>query len=1104
MKPKKLKTGRVRSNKYDKLSRWWNKHEDEVEKIFADAKDPKIFRATLERLYEKLHRRNIFLGTKTQFWEIVYGRAKRRTHRKGKRKGQSWYENKRHEKPSEIPGDNWLERNRKKFVESVKKAAAEGMLLENLLKEWKKRNSPHQNISNFSNLIIRATGKRYSDWCKELQLSWKEEGLTDRIIQLIRNGLLLKENGLAEIVKMLNDEFFKPPKKQMTVEDLQSRLDEFVWIFEVLNLMKETVKHDLPVEEFLKHCQYIPPAMAKKKRRELTGATKRKSPATNFAAGMGRIASAMRVKGSDRFKLPENSFDKPLTISVKNDRWSVSFLNGVNLGIPYAPLIQENPARRALSNAERSGDAAVIITNLLDMETKKAAGPAKAFRDLMSGRNVNPENLDSDYAPEAERILRDKPFNEMIYQTTEELFVDSMQGWHKVAVTPKNNKPEFSGPIFIVLGYKEEDIVCTAAYWEANYWTRRKQSKLQVEIRVLKSALVLAQRELEDLLEGREPQRRRSSRRSEKELRDQIRRLEAQLAIKEKQLARTIVSNIDPGELKRYYQAALAFVVRQIEEAIPNSRVIGMGTTIVKAGDETIEVHLPKHARVTDTLLSDYTRTCGPKILRSQMASTVVICHPYALNYRMTARENDRNGQRRSSQVFVAPITVDESYLRGMARHRLRSMHPIVQWLNSEQAQAGLMRLEYNNGMTNPIDMSIPFLSQRAVAPRAGVIGFDSKFIWLMAATDTHVGASHREPINTGTGQIIGVTEAVIEMMRRSGLCEEGKLPIHMFVMNDDATHGHHFDNHQQPHPEKMPYKEIERYLREKSNQAASTKDPEELRKILGEVQLFAQKQYWRKGEFWVQDQVIGVLDSLIEPTLDFFNALLCRGTKAGLILKGMSDFSGVAYDSRDIGLIDLGSGNHFKNTVEGAMTEGFIYARHLRARLLGYPRWKALGEEKLAKLVRAPLYSNRFMAWGTVQAPGGYEWALDLRDTVTRMGSWGDTLLGVVRNDLQRGNYSRIMNDRKTVKVYGDKHFFGTVETPYALYHMSGPDVPTDLYGELGFPPNNTGVSFIGLPEKGPDSGPVLIRTLRYEFIRNFFEQKRSFDWEVFLPNPL
>ena len=142
-------------------------------------------------------------------------------------------------------------------------------------------------------------------------------------------------------------------------------------------------------------------------------------------------------------------------------------------------------------------------------------------------------------------------------------------------------------------------------------------------------------------------------------------------------------------------------------------------------------------------------------------------------------------------------------------------------------------------------------------------------------------------------------------------------------------------------------------------------------------------------------------------------------------------------------------------------------------------------------------------IGWGTIQAGKGYLWTIELRDSPTRLSSWGDTLLGWVRNDIKRANYSRFFDKGKTVKITGDKHFVGSVDTDWAFYHMCPAGTHTDTYGERGFPPNNTGVSFVGMPVNGPASGPMLVRTLRYDFLVKYFEKPFDFDWERFLPNP-
>ncbi len=95
-------------------------------------------------------------------------------------------------------------------------------------------------------------------------------------------------------------------------------------------------------------------------------------------------------------------------------------------------------------------------------------------------------------------------------------------------------------------------------------------------------------------------------------------------------------------------------------------------------------------------------------------------------------------------------------------------------------------------------------------------------------------------------------------------------------------------------------------------------------------------------------------------------------------------------------------------------------------------------------------------------------------------------------------------LTGRKTIKIYGDKHFQTAAKTDHTFYLMGAPGTSTDLYGHRGFPPNNTGISFLGIPADGPDSGPILVRGLHIEHIRRYFEKPYTFDWTSFLPNPV
>ena len=919
-------------------------------------------------------------------------------------------------------------------------------------------------------------------------------GLIERLTVLIREGALVRgDQGIEYIQKTLTEEFkvqIEASGKRLTKASILRKLSEVIWTPEIKKLLEEVVRNHKPIDEFLKHCPFIPRNIAAREYKHLAGTSSRQHPEM-FHAGFGRIASAMQDTDFGSFQLPENSFSKPFEIDFADGK-SVAIPNGINLGIPYGGLIKDNPARRALEDAECRGDAAVILTNFLDIDVHKAGGVASVFRALASGRNVSVENLVDSYRTKARFILDQRPVGGIVYQTTEEMFLDSLGGWAKIATTPKGT-PEFSGPIFIVLGYKEQEFIAAAAYWEANYWTIKNQHDLDVEISLAKRALAVA-------LEGG----------GEKDIAKARQALEEFL----NERARTIMSNIQPEEWQRYYRQVFAYFVKKLEKTIPHSKVIGIGITYIKLHDKIVEIYIPSHTRVTDKLLANYTKSYGPKVLRSTMADVVVICHPYSLNFRSTVRENDKKGKRGSSEVVTAPITVDEDYLRGVFDDTVRALHPIVKVVKNEQFSAGMLRLEYINDTLHPVCFSIPSLGKKSNGKSNGkacsaTARYDTKFIWIMVSTDPHFGSPTRERFQIADGRYVGSTEAAIEMIRRAGLCQGDGLPIHMFVMNDDPTQGHHFPIEQQPHPKKVSYKVIEEYAMRQLDAAKAAQNAKDVQAILQNFTKVALEQFLLQGEIWTQSQMLWLIEELFEGNLDFFSGVLLRGLKADLRIRGGSEFAPTtedfAHDTRDIGLINIGTGNHFQKSVNGELTEGVIYVKMLQALLRTLPPWNNQGA-LLDRLVCAPLYGDLFVGYGAVQTPDGYPWVFDLRSTPAKMQGWEDPLMGWVSIDLRRGNYSRIMDIGKTIKICGDKHFFATVNTSYALYHMSGPDTATDKFAEWagGFPPNNTGVSFVGLPVDGPNSGPIIVRTLRYDRIRDYFEGKdNNFDWEAFLPNP-
>lgn len=918
--------------------------------------------------------------------------------------------------------------------------------------------------------------------------TWKIFGLVQRIEELIYDGTF-KNKGIDHLYEVIKEEFaeyLKKPEYNLDKRNFQRKILELVWTFKVLAEIKTAVRHRLEMDKVYSAVSYIPYELFVRKWNQLHGNTagRKGLSSTGFVRGILRLGEEISEMSGEPLRFETGTFTKPFEIqSNNNGNSAVTFLNGVNLGVPYSSVMAENPARQPLEIASYYKHSAVILTNILDIDTKKAAGPIKVLRALLSGRNVNPDDLDRDYAEKAKRIIEKQPHNEIMFQTTAELFTESMRGWSKIVGTKKN--PTFNGQILIVLGYRDEEIIAAGAYWEELYFMRRIQNELNVQKRLLEIQIAHATAQKDYSLAGR---------------------LRKDLESVSNELARTAASNIASQEHKRYYYKVMRFVIKKIEETIPNSKVIGIGSTFARNNGQMIEINIPRNDDPSDELLADYCNSYGPKVLRERMADDVVICHPFAVNYRSTERQVDADGKRGSAQVFVAPIAVDKRFIRGVLRDTIRKVHKLSNAMLSEQFESGVLTLKMVDGKFQPVVWSTESLqefSKKIKESKArGITVPKPKYIWVEEITDTHIGSPSREIISMPNGKIVGITEASFKMMERDGLFKNDAMPVHSVTMNDDGVHGHHYENHKQPDPRAMNYTQIQNKLMEMSDRAMDESNPDKLRLYFEKARRFMLTQLWYRGIHWAQDQIEEAIDSLVLEGVDFFDAVLRRAKKSGLVVKGVSDFSGVDFDRRDVGIISDGTGNHILKTTDKTVTEGFIYARLLKAKLLALSHW-ASQPEWIEHSVKSPLFGNQYIAWGTFQVPGGYEYGIDFRDTPTGQGvNWGDTLLNMVRNDIRRGNYNRIMNHRMTLKTVGDKHFAGTVITGYAAYHSSGADVHTDQYGELGFPPNSSGVSFVGLPAEGPQSAPILVRVLPADQIHKFIKEGAKLDWESFLPN--
>jgi len=917
---------------------------------------------------------------------------------------------------------------------------------------------------------------------------WDVDGLEKHIASLVHQGVLNKQT-VDELWAKVKKDFsveLKEKGRRLTKKIFAEKVEELIWTKETLRSLEDAERFGVDASSFHSMHPHISLVRIEKKVRELRGVSRTVSDkeAAQAQAGVNRLTYDLASQKD--MPLPSTTFEKPFVISVKNKKhWIIAPANAPHVGLVHNRIIEENPLRCQLEKAEETGVDAVLFTGgLFFLDAKQAAGYTKAHKALLSGSNFNDAVLSPLYQEKARRIKesrksgKGKDFGkEMAYVTLTERFMNLLGGFKKIVLRP-DGTPEYNGPSYVVFGGNEEELVEATAYAEYSYWTRYNQQRIAAIIRML-------------------------NRKKEKTTAD-----EKQILQLEDERRRTIVSNVEDEEVQWYVNKVRSFFIQKVEETIPNSKVIGAGKTYVRCGNKVIAIEQWRSATVSDGVLNDYIlKATGNQALAKTLPDAVLLCHPYSLRADYAVAERSFEGKRKSSQIFQLPCILDKDFLRKKLRNMVRKKSPIENLIQHEQFEPGAEHLVCSNDMMNMESLGLPFLKNTTATRRKerkaiAELRKEQEYIYLFVETDTHWGHPWKTfYYDRQNHQMLGCSGAIIEMMRREGLMEKGKLPLHGFHLLDDGVQGHHFATQSQPHQHKLPFIEAERHYNALLEKAKKDGSPKAMMGALETMRDSALKQLRLGGEHWTQSQLQEYCDRFLDQNTDFFGNLLLRSQKSGVIYRGVGHYLGEDYDTRDIGPITLGNGNHMASTVEREVTEGFVYRMHL-APLMQHHSYCSSFEDKVGSLIKSPLDGNEHIGLGTVSVGGMYEWGLSLRSNPARKSGMGDPLRNMAKNVQQRGDFPLFLAGRYVVWISGDIHRYGKILIPGAAILSCASGTDSDPYGQRGFSLNNTGNMIVGLPAGGPGSGPIRVLTFRHDWIEEYFEKPRKINWDLILPN--
>ncbi len=776
---------------------------------------------------------------------------------------------------------------------------------------------------------------------------------------------------------------------------------------------------------------------------------------------------------------------------VKSDKLKVAVISGLQFGLPYDADIYRNLTRCGFSAARKlECDALVIGGGLLHMELKKRSGPNRLVNDVLSGNDIDFESFAEDYQAEAKMIAESGSLDP-IFQTVEEEFLNVLlRGLYKVTRRPRREGVgtvnEFDKPVYVILNANDLEIPKAAAHFHLLYKQMQRHHEALALVRSTAKEVAVYEKLI---LSGNVKNRRKS----EADLK------EAKLALARATAAasRFRMSNLHRAQNKKVLKRAISYVVQRIEETIPNCTVIASGGAFVRFGSNHHIVHfISAQKSVHIKRLKSY----GPDQRRDELADLTVSMQPGAVYPRKGSRENYKIEGKLlgTASFFEAPILVDQFPILE-ALEGFDARMPVVSAVKDEMFQGGMSTISLDNRFMPNAEMLMTETVRYNGQPK--VSRTPPKYVYEALWTDPHLGAANRNWLRTREGVPIGIFEAGFELMSRSGMDRNGRAHVFGVTVADDATQGNHFGTHLRPHHNQRTGAELLFQTQDelKKIEGSNAKDREAakeklLREYMYQLGMFHPPHHWGTQ--------LKELYTVLDRYQHVFKGMLLRAKDSDVIVRGISHYSGYAKDARDVGVINIGSGNHATKTLEGNAFEGEIIADRLRVALRNDPDLKGLD---LNKMICGPMFQDQSIGFGTLQiGESGPKWGLHIAGTPPKRDSWYDLLHGWVQVNRQRGDVSTIFRKIPIVHKTGDKHFFGMAHAGNDTFVMGSSATHTDAFADIagGLPENNSGLTFIGYPVDGQDRAPIVVKHLTPKTMQDFLTSGNPFPWEDFLPN--
>lgn len=801
--------------------------------------------------------------------------------------------------------------------------------------------------------------------------------------------------------------------------------------------------------------------------------------------------------------IPEDTSAKdPFYIKVKDPKApSLMVINAPLVGSLAEENLDKDVFRNSLLYAEHSKTDAVLITGDLIYMLTQRWGTKKPRKVNVVGTKPDPKIIAGTY-PKAvlkEKSIEDRLRDKDVVFTTIKARLDmAIQDLAEV-FRNEDGTPIYSGPIYDVLGEMENEISTHYATEIVRVLVRQEKDHAQRIIDFLK-------------LDKKEEVDKRKLKRLQDEISDWYMYKEV-LAL---------MSNHNDYQVNELAEQMVGYIVKQIQDAIPNCTVVGRSDAYLNMGDKKIFVTRGKATTAYNGTAAGEIRKKTYSHIKNNPGLNIpdVILvgsfNPYWTGLYASHRIPELAGtldDRHMCHIIQLPTALNAQTYRETLRNFPDVPSKIEKVAEVSDFQSGTTVLRWIDpgGFFVPETLMSDFLRNQEVFGTTEKLmrvieGKDdrAKMIYSKKQGCEHAGArfiTQYPSLNDPDGILVKshfqvVFEALIE----------SKAPIHMYQSDGDTLHWANYAVHKEGYPDSRLTLQayLDQIIEMTSNKKITAKKREKM------LALLAYEHAISEGVLQPDDQ-LAYFQYLLRPVKQFLFNVIDQAEKSGLLTIGPR-----------LGPVTQSQGNHNErsfrignvNISEAKFVRNGILFELLR---VSHPK----DTERLEKAVVAGVFSDVGEARGMFGIPKDRdrEYTEDeiLRLSVSKgyfyafymMHKQGtsktkDNMAPMLKAFRERLTEDQYEANRFAINAGGDDHTGGWALTRTAYHCKSGCQMGGNSFGrKFSFPEANIFSMVWGGPVGGPTWGPMVTIVFDHNFARHYADEPFKLPVDKLFPNP-